>query len=387
MDLEYTQRLAKIETELERWLPKNPDAAWTQQVFAGENVFAGNETDTAGFSLPYSSITNIDTDTIQFLIAPLRELLFRGGKRWRPLLMTLVCETFGGGDSAVPLSPVVEFSHNASLIHDDIEDESDERRGKPAVHKIYGVDTAINSGSFFYFLASCCIQTCELSTNPAEQSYRLQNKNEQTSDAKKSKEHIYNLWTECMRKLHLGQAMDINWHRNVTFIPEVNEYLAMSRFKTGSLARFAAELGVYMAGAPPEAAQILGNAADMMGVGFQILDDVKNLTTGIPGKKRGDDIVEGKKSLPVLLYMHKYPEKRERVFYCFNTARQYGGSIPEIDELINIFAASGVFEEAEEKGRSFLKKTQDVFSSVEFSGFTVNKNSFNLLDNFIKLIS
>ncbi|MCL2801969.1 MAG: polyprenyl synthetase family protein [Treponema sp.] len=340
MDQEYTEQLKKIEAELERWLPENPDSAWIEQVFAGIAKTG-------------------DSDSLRSLLAPLRELVFRGGKRWRPLLMTLICKNLGGGDAAIPLSPIIEFSHNASLIHDDIEDDSDERRGKPAVHKLYGIDTAINSASFFYFLAANCIETCSF----------------------KNKELLYRYWTECMRKLHLGQAMDINWHRNVSIIPQIEDYYQMCAMKTGSLACLATELGAITAGVSAETTQLLGNAANKMGVGFQILDDVKNLTTGIPGKKRGDDVVEGKKGLPVLLYMHKYPEKRDIIFYYFHAAKNEGNAAPEVDDLIDTLNNAGVFPEAEEKGRALINEAKDLFSSH------LNDNDGVLLDNFIKLIS
>jgi len=346
MNHEYTQQLLKIETELKRWLPENPDSIWAAKVFS-------------------DIAENADVGSLRFLINPLRELLFRGGKRWRPLLMTLICETLNGGDAAIPLSPILEFSHNASLIHDDIEDESDERRGKPAVHKIFGVDTAVNSASFFYFLASKCIDLCSF----------------------ENKERIYKMWLECMRRLHLGQAMDINWHRNITAVPSMEDYFLMCRLKTGSLARLSTELGAFAAGAPDEVMRFLGDAADMMGIGFQILDDVKNLTTGIPGKKRGDDVVEGKKGLPVLLYMHKYPEKREKIFYYFHEAKRGGTAAPEVEELINTLYSAGVFDEAEEKGRSFLRETKEIFASHQFSGMSLNEHSHTLLEGFIKLIS
>jgi len=346
MDQEYTQRINKIETELKRWLPEAGDLAWVEKIFP--NIGG-----------------KISADLVQFLTAPLGDILTRGGKRWRPLLMTLVCETLGGGDSAIQLSPLIEFCHNASLIHDDIEDESDERRGKPAVHKVYGLDTAVNSGSFFYFLSSSCIDSCNL----------------------KNKDLFYKLWVDCIRKLHLGQAMDIYWHRNISVVPDIDEYYTMCRMKTGSLARLAVELGTYAADAPKEASQVLGPAAEMMGVGFQILDDVKNLTTGVPGKKRGDDVVEGKKSLPVLLFLHKYPEKRDRIFYYFHEAKINGTNAPEVEDFIEMLTSSGVFSEAEEKGQSLLKQTRNIFDSHEFSGCNINKDGLALLDGFLKLIS
>jgi len=346
MDKEYTERFQKIETELERWLPEETDVNWAEKVF-GE------------FG------TKIDLESTNNLLAPLEELVFRGGKRWRPLLMTLICETLCGGDAAIPLSPVVELSHNASLIHDDIEDGSDERRGKPSIHKLFGVDVALNAGAFFYFLASTCIE-----------SYSFE-----------KKELLYISWMECMRKLHLGQSMDINWHRNLTIVPTLDEYYLMCAMKTGSLVRLATELGAHAAGASKEVIKLLGNTADKMGIGFQILDDVKNLSTGVIGKKRGDDIVEGKKSLPVLLYLNKYPEKRKKVFYCFHEAKREGYSVPEVEELIDILAGAGVFEEASRIGEMFLKEIKEVFHSREFSGVPINNDAHALLDGFIKMIS
>ena len=353
MEKDYTQRLQKIEAELNRWLPES-------SIEAGK-VFPGLKKDV--------SVSSFDA-----LLAPLKDILSRGGKRWRPLLMTLICETLGGKDASVPLAPLIEFSHNASLIHDDIEDDSFERRGKPAVHKIYGTDTAINSGSFFYFLSLCCID-----------SYSGGNR-----------EVIYKIWAEYMRKLHLGQAMDISWHRDISYIPGVDEYYAMCGMKTGSLASLAAGLGVYAAASATKfpaplatkfPAQQLSEAAEKLGIGFQILDDVKNLTTGNPGKKRGDDFVEGKKSLPVILFLQKNPDRREQVFYCFHEAKTNGVTAPEVDEMIKIMAGSGVLTEAEEKARSFIKEARDVFRSLKFSGIPINEESCNLLDDLISSIS
>lgn len=350
MDIENNNRLKKIEDEMKRWLPANMETVsksiWAEEVFSGLGK-------------------DVSISSLNALLEPLKDILSRGGKRWRPLLMTLICETLGGGDSALPLTPLVEFCHNASLIHDDIEDDSDERRSKPAIHQIYGVDTAINSGSFFYFLSLCCIE-----------SYKGENK-----------DSIYKLWGEYMRCLHLGQAIDISWHRDIRIIPEIDDYFVMCALKTGSLSRLAAELGAYSAGASTEAARCLGEAAEKLGIGFQILDDVRNLTTGVPGKKRGDDIVEGKKSYPVLLYLHKYPEKRERIFYCFFEARTNGFLVPEIGEMIDLLTNTGVLKEAEEKALVLINEARDIFNSPQYGGFPASENGRALLDDLISMIS
>jgi octaprenyl-diphosphate synthase len=275
--------------------------------------------------------------------------------------MTLVCEALGGGDAALPLAPLVEFCHNASLIHDDIEDNSDERRGRPAVHIAHGVDAAINSGSFLYFLPLACIDSWA-----ADNCYRAD---------------VYALWASHLRKLHLGQAVDIHWHREFDIVPSIEEYLAMCALKTGCLARFAAELGIKAAKTTGNAATDkigplgdearLINAAEKLGVGFQILDDVKNLTIGVPGKKRGDDIVEGKKSLPVLLFLRRYPDKKEMVSRCFKAARANGVKAQETEELIRALAACGVIAEAGEQGKTLIAGARSVFeeSGALLAGF------------------
>jgi len=350
MDNEYTQRIKKIEAELEFWLPANRNSDWK------ENVFPGFDKGTTAVN----SAASFDV-----LFTPLKDMLSRGGKRWRPLLMMLVCETLGGEDAALPLAPLVEFSHNASLIHDDIEDNSGQRRGRPAIHIIYGTDTAINSGSFFYFLSLCCIE-----------SYKGENKGQ-----------IYRLWAENIRRLHLGQAIDISWHRDTKFIPSIDEYYFMCAHKTGSLARLATELGVYAAGGSPEAARMAGEASEKLGIGFQILDDIRNLTTGILGKKRGDDIVEGKKSLPIILYLKKYPKHREKIFRCFYEAKINGIAAPEVNEVIKLITEAGILKEAEEKAQSLVDDAREFFKSDQYAGIQTKKESRVLFDGFIDLIS
>ena len=357
MNTEYTRRLEKIEAVLDAWLPQTPDSAWLERVFGS-----------MGNSVPLELAAS--------LTRPGQDLLKRGGKRWRPLLMVLAAEAIAGesgGDAAMPLTPLVEFPHNASLIHDDIEDNSDERRGKPAVHLLYGTDTAINGGAFMYFLPLACLNAWA---------------GDKGADSAALKDRIWTIWGDHMRGLHLGQAMDIAWHRDFHSLPGLDEYDRMCRLKTGCLARLAAVLGVYCAGAALQGdtvialADIFAGAAEQLGVGFQILDDVKNLDTGIPGKKRGDDIVEGKKSLPVLLYLHRYPEKRDFAARCFAAARSAGVNAPEVEEIISALEAGGVLEEARQRGLEYIRESRKVFTGRE----SLQKEGRDLLAGLIDMI-
>jgi octaprenyl-diphosphate synthase len=208
---------------------------------------------------------------------------------------------------------------------------------------------------------------------------------------------VYAVWGDYLRRLHLGQAMDITWHRDFASLPGLPEYYAMCGMKTGCLARFAAVLGVIAAFSVQnvprreEAAmcESIGSAAENLGVGFQILDDVKNLETGVAGKKRGDDIVEGKKSLPVLLYLHRKPDKGELVSRCFSAARNGGTGVPEVEALIGELTAEGCIGEAKEKGLALIKEAEDQFAGIlnlpaPNSGMEAGRR---LLSGFTDLIS
>ncbi|MDR3343326.1 MAG: polyprenyl synthetase family protein [Treponema sp.] len=363
MYYEYIQRIEKIEAVLRWGLPEDPDTSWLDRTFSD-------------LGSPLSQ------DLVGSLTQPGWDLINRGGKRWRPLLMTLICESLGGGDGALPLTPLVEFSHNASLIHDDIEDNSDERRGQPAIHIRYGIDTAINGGSFLYFLSLACINAWDASVE--------------------RKNQVFIRWGEHLRRLHLGQAMDIHWHRDFSSLPSLEEYDGMCRLKTGCLARLAAVLGVIAALAvletvsPDKSSRLskneefliktLGRAAEKLGVGFQILDDVKNLTTGNPGKKRGDDVVEGKKSLPVLLYLHRQTDGGALVARCFSAARAGGTAAPEVEELIGELTAAGVLQEAENQGQALITEARDLFSGMAPEGFPVCGEARNALAGLVDLM-
>ena len=298
---------------------------------------------------------------ISELLTPCRSLMSLGGKRWRPLLQVLcammVAEAKGKNDDifenpgvkeSFALTPLVEFVHTASLIHDDIEDGADTRRGKPAAHITYGLDTALNAGVWLYFLAPTAIDRLNLSAD--------------------KKCLYYSMFTMELRRLHLGQAMDIFWHRNPDIFPQIEEYQAMVQNKTGTLSCLAVLLGVLSGGGTKEQALMAGDIARGIGEGFQILDDVQNLTTGNPGKKRGDDIVEGKKSLPVLMHISKYPEDKDKIASCFKKAQKEGIMSASVEECISILEKGGCIKEAFEKGHKLVKsKSRELVQMFEKS--------------------
>lgn len=322
---EYSKRLADIEGALNRVFPRQTSSSWVQILAAQESL-------------------NLRTETLDRINEPGWSLLERGGKRWRPLVMVLVHESFGGTfDRIAELSTLVELPHNGSLIIDDIEDRAEERRGGPAIHLLHGVDMAVNTGNFLYFAPTYLLEDPGLSAEVQSQMTKR--------------------FLRVMRRLHLGQGLDIVWHNDHEFLPQQAEYLQMCRYKTGALSRLAAELGAASAGAPESSIDRVGALWEDIGVGFQILDDVKNLVTGNPGKMRGDDIVEGKKSLPVLLHCQNSADGGKTLMKVFQEVRTIGRPVPEVqphlERAISLMQDSGALIDAQAVAEDLLKKARD----------------------------
>jgi octaprenyl-diphosphate synthase len=326
MDTVFSSRLAAVEKALDDALPSEATAKWRNGSFG-------------------SISADVQDVYLQCLTAPCKNLMDLGGKRWRPLLLVLCAEStrskYGtrallSADDTYKITPLVEFVHTASLIHDDIEDASDTRRGKPAAYITWGLDTAVNAASWLYFEAPVCIDGLNISPQ--------------------SKEKFYALYAKELRRLHLGQAMDIYWHRRPELFPAVSEYTSMVRCKTGTLASLAAQAGVLAGGGTDGEAELAGSIAAEIGEGFQILDDVQNLTTGNPGKKRGDDIIEGKKSLPVLLHVKSHPGDKQLIASYFAQAQKDGISSPVVEQCISMMQNSGAVEEAFSYGKKLVRE-------------------------------
>lgn len=350
MNKQILAHLEQIERSIKEFLPIEANSEWKKISF-------GNE--------------NIESKHIFPLIETTRSLVDLGGKRWRPLLLVLCARACAmdkekAQEQAYLLAPLVEFVHTASLIHDDIEDSSQMRRGKPAAYITYGTDTAINAGSWLYFEAPVCI--------------------EKLSCPMELKNRLYSNYLMELRRLHLGQAMDIAWHRDNTKVPSVQEYLEMVKNKTGTLASLAAKTGALASGADEETARKAGIIASEIGAGFQIIDDVINLTTGNPGKKRGDDIVEGKKSFPVLAFFEQNkncPQKTQELRQCFIQAAKEGIESPAVEKAIGLMEQDSSIEAAKKKGIELILNGGNSF--IELFGNS-NEDASLIKEFFVSMI-
>ncbi|MGI6433711.1 MAG: polyprenyl synthetase family protein [Sphaerochaetaceae bacterium] len=299
--------LLAIEQELQKVLPPQIDNQWASRIAQTPQLYQ-------------------EPQLFGRIIAPASDLVYRGGKRWRPLLMLLNAKMLGSSEAvatALPLTPLVELPHNGSLIVDDIEDNSDVRRGEPAVHTIWGIDISINAANLLYYLPTVLID--ESACSPQQ------------------KLRLYQTYARYMRKIHLGQGMDIVWHNQKKSLPSLEAYEAMCRMKTGCLAAMGAQFGAIIATEDEQSIQDAASIGESIGLFFQMMDDIINLERGNPGKMQGDDLVENKKSLPLILYGNKNEQTFADLHSLYHLARTsgYEAAQKEILHFIERLKSSG----------------------------------------------
>ncbi len=200
------------------------------------------------------------------------------GKRIRPMLLLLCAEAAGGGaEQAMPAAAAVELLHNFSLIHDDIQDMSKTRRGRPAVWAVWGTAQAINAGDAMYTLAYHALHGLEARVRPAA--------------------HVF---IQTCLALTLGQHMDIAFESQTEV--SVDAYMKMIGAKSAALIAASAELGALIAGAGPKIRQHYADFGRSLGLAFQIRDDILGIwgDETATGKPTGADIRTRKKTLPVI---------------------------------------------------------------------------------------
>ena len=211
------------------------------------------------------------------------------GKRVRPLLTVLACHACGGDwRAALPAATAVELIHNFSLIHDDIEDRSDTRRGRPTLWARWGVPQALNTGDALFALAGLSAHRLLERGLPAPTVLAVQ----------------MDLNRACL-SLTQGQHLDIAFETR----DEVHEtaYLAMVEGKTAALLTAATSIGARVAGAALPQIEQMAVFGRQLGLAFQMQDDILGIwgDPTVTGKPSGDDLVCRKKTLPTLLGLER----------------------------------------------------------------------------------
>jgi octaprenyl-diphosphate synthase len=202
-----------------------------------------------------------------------------GGKRLRPALVILSARSFGyAGRHHHQLAAVVEFIHTATLLHDDVVDDSHLRRGRATANSTFGNAAAVLVGDFLYSRAFQMMVDV--------QSMR-----------------VMEVLADATNAIAEGEVMQLLHVHN----PEVNEqdYLRVVRAKTAKLFEAAGRLGAILAGAPPQQEQALADYGMHLGTAFQLVDDILDYSGDLTqtGKNLGDDLAEGKTTLPIIYAM------------------------------------------------------------------------------------
>lgn len=231
-------------------------------------------------------------DMWRYLYGPLSEFSNNAGKRHRPLICMLACRAVGGDDQmARAAGAAIEHFHTAALIHDDIADESQLRRGKPCLHHQIGEGLAINAGDLALSLVTGTVLV-----------------DDSLSDAVKLRvlKELVDMTTRTIE----GQALDIGWARDERFDITVEDYLTMAAHKTAFYSGgVPLAVGAIIGGGSEEQIETLRAYGMSTGLAFQIQDDLLNLV-GTEEATRKDfrgDITEGKRTL---VAVHALSDKR-----------------------------------------------------------------------------
>ena len=232
----------------------------------------------AGFFAKQSSHPDMD----RYLYTPLAAFSENGGKRHRPLICMLACVAVGGDvERARAAGAAIEHFHTAALIHDDIADESQLRRGKPCLHLQIGEGLAINAGD----LALSLVTGTVLADDSLEDSVKLRVLRE-----------LVDMTTRTIE----GQALDIGWARDDRYDITVEDYLTMAAHKTAFYSGgVPLAVGAIIGGGTEEQIEALRSYGMSTGLAFQLQDDVLNLvgTKEAAQKDFRSDITEGKRTM------------------------------------------------------------------------------------------
>ncbi|TKJ31653.1 MAG: polyprenyl synthetase [Chloroflexi bacterium B3_Chlor] len=222
----------------------------------------------------------------------------KSGKRVRPLLCLLSCQACGGDwQQALPAAAAVELIHNFSLIHDDIEDGSLERRHRPTLWSIWGQAQAINAGDGLFVVGRLALQRLlELGVSPAKAVL------------------AFGTVDDTCLSLTEGQYLDLAFEEQEDVTVEM--YMQMISKKTAALIACATHLGALLGTESEEAVQHYGTFGRQLGLAFQIVDDILGIwgEEETTGKGVGEDIVNRKKSLPVVYALQKGDRELREIY-------------------------------------------------------------------------
>jgi octaprenyl-diphosphate synthase len=253
-----------------------------------------------------------------------------GGKRIRPMLVLLFARALGfSGPERYELAATVEFIHTATLLHDDVVDESDLRRGRKTANALFGNAASVLVGDFVYSRAFQMM----VSVN---------------------RMRVLEVLADATNVIAEGEVLQLmNMHD-----PDlaVDDYLRVIRFKTAKLFEASARLGAVLAQAAPVVEEACAAYGRSLGTAFQLVDDLLDYegATDELGKNVGDDLREGKPTLPLLVAMERgTPAERELVRHAIEH-----GEVARLPEIVEIVRHTGALHATREAARTEAEKAR-----------------------------
>lgn len=264
-----------------------------------------------------------------------------GGKRFRPFLTMLSCESVSGDpQKALPLAAGLELVHNFTLVHDDIMDRSTLRRNLPAVHVKFGEPAAILAGDLLFAKSFEAV----LATSVDFPTFRQLQKD----------------FIHCIIAICEGQQLDMEFEARKTITEQ--EYLEMIRKKTGVLFELSGKGGAMVGGGTPDEIAALQTYGMSLGLAFQIWDDYLDIssTKTTLGKDIGNDIRNGKKTLiAVHSFTHATGTQRKQLDDTFGNR---DASDDDIAMIYDIFRSLGSVDYAQHRALSFVNQAKQAIS-------------------------
>jgi octaprenyl-diphosphate synthase len=242
-----------------------------------------------------------------------RYIISAGGKRLRPALLLLVCGALGyQGPQRFNLAAVVEFIHTATLLHDDVVDESTLRRGRATANESFGNPASVLVGDFLYSRAF-----------------------QMMLDAGQMR--IMEILADATNVIAEGEVLQLMNMHDASL--DADGYLRVIRSKTAKLFEASARLGAVLAQASPQLEQACADYGQALGTAFQVIDDVLDYDgdAGEMGKNLGDDLREGKATLPLIAAMERGTPQQRLVV---QEAIQTGGT-SELQRIVAIVRETG----------------------------------------------
>ena len=276
------------------------------------------------------------------LFSPIEYSLEEGGKRLRPTLLLMACNLFSEQPrEALPAAAAVEIFHNFTLLHDDIMDNAEVRRGKPSVHRRWGTNAAILSGDAMMIYAYTLLEQCDPGLLPA----------------------LLETFNRMAMEVCEGQQYDMDFeHRNdVT----EDEYIEMIRLKTSVLLACSMKIGAILADAPAADADNLYRFGEQVGLAFQLQDDYLDVygDPSVFGKAIGGDIVSNKKTYMLINAMNRADSEQRRRLSEWIGAKDFDAG-EKIAAVRAIYDEIGIDRLALEKINHYFRQSRKYIDAV-----------------------